>query len=88
MCFAATLTLICWRHHTLTLPAPPPPPGQSALPLLSDPVRMSGTRIVFLDIRMPGMSGIELMQALPCKPSCPVVSVTGSVEPDAVEEMK
>ena len=65
--------------------------GASALAILSDPAQAADIDIVFLDIRMPGMTGIELMQALatvPARPACPVVAVTGSVEPDTVEELR
>ncbi len=44
--------------------------------------------IMLLDIRMPGMSGIELMQALQPRLTFPVVAVTGSVEPQTIAELK
>ncbi len=41
--------------------------------------------VMFLDIRMPGKSGIEVMQELGHTPPCPVIAMTGNVDVDSVQ---
>ncbi len=41
-----------------------------------------------MDIRMPGMSGIEAMKAVGRRLPYPVVAVTGSIEPDTIAELR
>lgn len=50
----------------------------------------TGRRIdcVLLDMIMPGMTGVEVMQALGDDLQCPVIAVTGSLELEMVAKMK
>jgi CheY-like chemotaxis protein len=43
---------------------------------------------MFLDIRMPGKSGIEVMRELGEAPPFPVVAMTGNVDRDSVDEYR
>ena len=62
---------------------------ESADAFLADPPRAAGGCLVS-DIRMPGMSGLELMETLQERgAACPVVLITGHGDvPMAVEAMK
>ncbi len=45
--------------------------------------------IVFMDILMPGLSGIEVMERLGTnRPACPIIATTGSVEDSIVVQLK
>ncbi len=57
--------------------------------MLSDPVRAREFDIVFMDILMPGLSGIEVMERLGTnRPACPIIATTGSVEDSTVAQLK
>lgn len=44
---------------------------------------------LFLDVSMPGMSGLELLQEVRrLRPSLPVVVITGHATPDEIQEVK
>jgi CheY-like chemotaxis protein len=63
--------------------------GLAAYELLSDPVRASQLDVVFMDILMPGLSGIEVLERLGVnRPSCPIIATTGSVEESTVLELR
>ena len=62
--------------------------GTSALEYLNRPSSRS-LQVVFMDIMMPGLTGIQVLEGLACKPyHCPIIATTGSVEDEAVAEMK
>ena len=43
---------------------------------------------MLLDIRMPGMHGVDVMRCAAQAPPYPVVAMTGHVDADAQEEFK
>jgi CheY-like chemotaxis protein len=44
--------------------------------------------LVFLDIRMPGKSGMDVMKEITGPLPCPVIAMTGNVDKDSVNEYK
>jgi CheY-like chemotaxis protein len=44
--------------------------------------------VMFLDIRMPGKSGIDVMKEIAGPLPCPVIAMTGNVDKDSVNEYK
>ncbi len=63
--------------------------GLAAYELLSDPVRASQLDVVFMDILMPGLSGIEVLERLGAnRPTCPIIATTGSVEASSVDQFR
>ena len=61
--------------------------GPSALDFLNDPDQLQPFDIVFMDIMMPGMNGLQVLESLPSRPY-PIVATTGSVEEEAVAEIR
>lgn len=62
--------------------------GNAAFRLLDNVEAVSKLDLCFLDILMPGMSGIEVLQRLKVKPACPIIATTGSVEASSVADMQ
>ncbi len=44
--------------------------------------------LMLLDIRMPGMSGLDALRAAEVRPSYPVFAMTGHVDVEAQDEFK
>ena len=65
--------------------------GPAVLEFLQDPEKASLIDVAFLDISLPGMSGVEVVHRLgsavpPVR--CPIVATTGSVDEDSIAEFK
>ncbi len=56
--------------------------------VLKDERQACSLSLVLLDIMMPGMTGVELMERMGRSVSCPVLAMTGSVDPDTVARMR
>lgn len=63
--------------------------GPSALEFLSNPSNRESVDVVFLDIMMPGLSGIQVLEQLTSRPSeCVIIACTGSVEASTIVELR
>lgn len=63
--------------------------GPSALEFLSNPSNRESVDVVFLDIMLPGLSGIQVLEQLTSRPSeCVIIACTGSVEASTIVELR
>lgn len=62
--------------------------GNAAYQYMSNPAQMRGISVVAMDVMLPGMSGIDIVTTLRHTLPCPVIAVTGNVEPSAVLELQ
>ena len=64
--------------------------GPSTVAFLANPANTATVQVMFLDIMMPGLTGIQVMEALSddVKRSVRVIATTGSVEDDSIAEMR
>ena len=63
--------------------------GTAALAFMNDTVASAMIDVVFMDIMMPGLTGIQVVDKLACKPyHCPIIATTGSVDETSLRDMR